>query len=439
MEIKMNKISVLIPIYNVEKYLSQCLESVLQQSLYAIEIICINDGSTDSSLKILQKYAVKDQRIKIINKKNTGYGHSMNIGLKEATGEYIGIVESDDFAEENMFQVLYKKAVMNNADIVKSNYFAQKGDEQYFMEPLKGESYGIVYAPNQSKTMLYSKTPCIWTGIYKRNFLLKNNIWFNETPGASYQDVSFYLKTMICAKRIYLLKEAYLHYRTDNVTSSVRSKEKVKCIFDEFAEIKQFLKNQIDFKRLNINIIPTKVIRYMENYRRVDDKYKMLFLSYAADDFCKDDEEGLLQVAEINITDWSFVQKLVHHREQVFFEAYSKIQQQRLCLKGFFVELQKFPKLYIYGAGKVGVFVAEYLLQKNIKIESFLVSILKGNPANIKGIKVQTAEMIKSDKQKSLILVSVKDIDQYDLICALKNQGFEHLVSMNLELRNAMM
>ena len=124
----MPKVSILIPIYNVEKYLRQCLESVVNQTLEDIEIICINDGSTDSSPEIIREFASRDSRIKVIDKQNTGYGHSMNQGLKAATGEYIGIVESDDFVELNMFESLYITAKNNGAEVVKSEYVKQMGD-----------------------------------------------------------------------------------------------------------------------------------------------------------------------------------------------------------------------------------------------------------------------------------------------------------------------
>ena len=104
----MPKISVIMPTYNVEKYLASALESVINQTFGDIEIICINDGSTDNSLHILEDYAAKDKRIKIINKENSGYGASMNIALKQAKGEYISIVETDDFIEFNMLERLYE-------------------------------------------------------------------------------------------------------------------------------------------------------------------------------------------------------------------------------------------------------------------------------------------------------------------------------------------
>ena len=119
----MVKVSVVVPVYNVQKYLKKCLDSIVNQTLKEIEIICVDDGSTDSSGEILDQYAAKDKRVRVIHKKNTGYGNSMNIGFAAATGEYIGIVESDDFAELNMFETLYKVAHKNDLDVVKSSFY----------------------------------------------------------------------------------------------------------------------------------------------------------------------------------------------------------------------------------------------------------------------------------------------------------------------------
>ena len=119
----MAKISVVVPVYNVEKYLKECINSIINQTLEDIEIICVNDGSTDSSLEILNDYAKKDSRIIVINKSNSGYGHTMNMGLNAASGEYIGIIESDDFADKNMFEDLYKLAKEYDADIVKGDWY----------------------------------------------------------------------------------------------------------------------------------------------------------------------------------------------------------------------------------------------------------------------------------------------------------------------------
>ena len=121
--VKMPKISIIIPVYNVEKYLRECLDSVLNQTLEDIEVICVNDGSTDSSANILEEYRLKDKRLRVIHKENSGYGHSMNVGFEATTGEYVGIVESDDFVKPTMFEELYNIANREHADVVKSDFY----------------------------------------------------------------------------------------------------------------------------------------------------------------------------------------------------------------------------------------------------------------------------------------------------------------------------
>ena len=116
----MPKVSIIIPTYNVEAYLKECMDSVTRQTLKDIEIICINDGSTDGSLEILKEYADKDPRIVLVDKENEGYGVGMNIGLDKASGEYIGIVEPDDFVPLNMYEDLYNTAKENDLDFVKA-------------------------------------------------------------------------------------------------------------------------------------------------------------------------------------------------------------------------------------------------------------------------------------------------------------------------------
>ena len=113
----MYKLSVIIPVYNVENYLRECLDSITSQTVKDIEIICIDDGSTDNSPKILKEYQKKDSRIKIITKENGGQASARNLGIKKAQGEYIAFIDSDDFIESEMLEKLYTKAKDNNLDI----------------------------------------------------------------------------------------------------------------------------------------------------------------------------------------------------------------------------------------------------------------------------------------------------------------------------------
>ncbi|MDD2509186.1 MAG: glycosyltransferase [Aliarcobacter skirrowii] len=281
------KISILVPIYNVEKYLDECLTSIISQTLKNIEIICINDGSTDNSLEIIQKYMQNDPRIKLINKRNSGYGDSMNQGLKVAKGEYIGIIESDDIAKKKMFKTLYNLAKKNNfPDIIKSNYFEyfSTTNESRLKKNISRELCNKYFKP-QKEPKIFKSAPSIWSAIYKNDFLKKFNINFLSTPGASYQDTSFNFKTLYFASSIYCTSKAFLQYRQDNINSSVNNKEKIFYICDEFDEIEKTIEKDLKIKPL---VLTLKLNSYWWNYQRLAEKHKDIFLNKFQEELIKD-------------------------------------------------------------------------------------------------------------------------------------------------------
>lgn len=433
----MYKVSVLTPVYNVEKYLVQCLESLLRQSLLDIELICINDGSTDRSLQILQEYAKKDPRIKVIDKENTGYGNSMNVGMQLARGEYIGIVESDDFAEFDMFERLYMLAIKNNADVVKSNYymyqekFKEKND---IVNVLNGLEYENVFSP-MDNLKVFSTTPSIWSGIYRRAFLKDNHIFFNETPGASYQDTSFIFKVWACAKKVFLIKEAFLHYRVDNVNSSVQSLAKVFCVCDEYEEIDRFLRKNsaldINFKYL---VEALKYRTYQWNYNRLSDQYKYEFLVRAAKEFGEAQERGNLKKEYWVDQEWINVHNLIGNTKQFFYEKVLLQQKNKMYLRSFLQILAMENKIIIYGAGIIGRRVAEYLKNKKYKNLSFAVSSLDGNPQVIFEIPVYCIKNLHSCKEHSIVLVSTREQDQIEIFDSLSQAGFSKVILIDSQL-----
>ena len=241
------KVSVLVPICNVEEFLPECLDSLVHQSLKEIEIICINDGSKDKSLDIIQIYAMHDDRIVVIDKKNSGYGDSMNMGLEKASGKYIAIVESDDFAELDMMETLYNVAEENDLQIVKSKY-------KYYwqLDKIKNSTWPQEIINDSIENQVVSGSeypeicliiPTIWSAIYRRDFLVDNNIRFLPTPGASYQDTSFAFKTAAMAKRFMLIDYYSVNYRQTNSNASVKTvnKEKILSIGKEYREIRRFI------------------------------------------------------------------------------------------------------------------------------------------------------------------------------------------------------
>ena len=277
----MVSVSIVVPIYNVENYLDECLRSIMYQTLKDIEIICVNDGSTDRSLAIIEKYARKDKRFKIIDKPNAGYGDSMNRGFDMAVGEYVGIVESDDYIEKDMFETLYKAAKENNCEVVKSDFYEftskNKRNQNYINTVTDQKYYNRVLNFNDTLEIFHFKMNT-WTGIYLNDFIKRNKISHNLTPGAAYQDNGFWFQTLSLAKRIMFLNRAFYHYRQDNPNSSINSKNKVFCMCDEYAFIEDFLNNRKEIRDdLAGILLVKKYFNYMYTYHRVGEEFKILF------------------------------------------------------------------------------------------------------------------------------------------------------------------
>lgn len=291
------KVSILVPVYNTERFLAECLDSLVGQTLKEIEIICINDGSTDGSLGILQRYAKDDKRIRIFNKKNTGYGDSMNVGLSEATGEYIGIVEPDDFVEFDTFEKMYLVAKENDADVVKANFYeystAKKGDIHKSELFLKAE-VGKVISTRECRHIFYQQ-PSVWSAIYRRGFLEKNEIRFLPSVGASYQDAGFSFKVFATAKRVYYVDEAFLHYRCDNPNSSVKSEGKIYAVKDEYDEVEKYLGERGLMETFGPTLAIVRMGGYIWNMRRLTKKTALEFGKVAEADYARYKKVGYLQ------------------------------------------------------------------------------------------------------------------------------------------------
>lgn len=243
----MPKVSVIIPVYGVETYLREALDSVLKQTLKDLEIILIDDGGKDNCPQIIDEYAQKDERIIAIHKKNGGYGAACNLGLETATGEYIAIFEPDDYIGPKMYEDLYNIAQIYNSDIVKSGFYENiQSAELQKIKKVKWDN--DIIPQNRSFTVkecglfLYYH-PSIWTCIYKKEFLDKHNIKFVEAPGAGWTDNPFQVQTMCLAERINYTPEAYYYWRRLNVSHSAELKD-YRLPFLRSTEIHNWLKSQ---------------------------------------------------------------------------------------------------------------------------------------------------------------------------------------------------
>ena len=218
----MAKVSVIIPIYGVEKYLEEAVNSVLNQTLEDLEIILLDDGGKDNCPKIIDEYAAKDKRIIAIHKSNGGYGQTMNVGLSRASGEYIAILEPDDYIEPNMYEDLYNIAKKYDSDIVKSTFFDNlDSPSEKRIIPIEWDEIpeDRSFTLEEYPYFLFYH-PSIWSAIYKRTFLIDNNIRFVEAPGAGWTDNPFQVQTMCLAQKINYTSKAYYYWRRVNINES---------------------------------------------------------------------------------------------------------------------------------------------------------------------------------------------------------------------------
>lgn len=253
----MAKVSVIVPIYGVEKYLRECLDSILNQSLSDLEIILIDDGSKDKCPEIIDEYAKKDNRIIAIHKENGGYGSAMNVGLEKTTGEYIGIVEPDDYIESKMYEDLYKIAKEFDSDIVKSCFYDNLQCKQETR--IKRIEWKDFIPEDKSFTIkeypyfLYYH-PSVWSCIYKRNFIERHNIRFVEAQGSGWTDNPFQVQTMCLAERINYTSNAYYYWRRINYNESDDLKDYT-IPFKRSDEIHKWLhENNIDDENILVNL-----------------------------------------------------------------------------------------------------------------------------------------------------------------------------------------
>lgn len=200
----MVKVSIIVPVYNTAKYLSMCIESLINQTLKDIEIILINDGSTDESESIIKKY--KDKRIKYIFKKNEGIGKTRNLGIEKTNGEYLAFIDSDDYIEPNFCEVMYNKAIKDECDIVICDYYKDINER---LEEVKFASFKDTNLKENPEIInLINLGPC--NKIYKKELFKDKNNRFIEN--LKYEDAPFVCRLLLSAKKIGKIDECLAHY-----------------------------------------------------------------------------------------------------------------------------------------------------------------------------------------------------------------------------------
>lgn len=272
------KVSIILPVYNVAPYLRQSLDSIIAQTLSDIEIICVDDGSTDESGQILDEYKEKDDRIKVIHKKNAGTGAARNDGLKIATGECIGFVDPDDWILPNMYERLYNLLQDKGLDIVMFTpdvYNDKTGKHEGFLyfQDSNFPKFLDDKVFNKDDISPFSYPMCVWNKLYRKRLFDENNIEFAE--GLDFEDHKVIFKSLFTAKRIYFIREklyVYRHSREGSILSDndTRMFDHIK-IYDI---VENILKETGNWEKFHLDFLRYKVHNILYYYTMIKPQYK---------------------------------------------------------------------------------------------------------------------------------------------------------------------
>lgn len=274
-------VSVIVPVYNVESYLRQCLDSITGQTLKNIEIICVDDSSTDGSKSILEEYAERDGRVKVITQSNKGAGAARNNGLSVAKGKYLSFLDSDDFFESDMLELAYNKAEEDQADFVvfKSDQYYTEENKYVEVPWTLREKEIPPYTPFSHRQMTDNIFKVFvgwaWDKLYNREFVLKNHLLFQEQRTSN--DLLFVFSAVAIAKRISVVKKVLAHQRRDAKDSLSKTRENSwHCFYDALIALrdrmveeglykeveKDYINYALHFSLWNINTLaePTKTM-----------------------------------------------------------------------------------------------------------------------------------------------------------------------------------
>ena len=324
-------ISVIIPVYNSENLLNQCLDSVLNQTLNNIEIICVDDGSTDNSLSILEEYEKDHDEIKVFSQKNSGAGIARNKGIDVAQGEYIAFLDSDDWLEIDALEKLYKNITNNDADMTLFNAIEHKPNNEfrrriYFPKDNKIDYNNFTFDYHYNKNLVMNGMLVIWSKFYKTSFLKEHNIMFQNHE--IFNDVQFHIKTMLFAKKISYLPEILYNYRRlgqNSLQTSRAVTNKGFIVFKIFDEIKEWLIENNFYDEFEVNYCRFVLNESQVRLDRTNDLYKDELLKIIKEHFIKMDLSPKI-LRKINIKHYRFYIHIINSNSYFEYKQFENSQ-----------------------------------------------------------------------------------------------------------------
>lgn len=376
------ELSVIMPSLNVAGYIEECMDSALNQSLDQMEIICIDAGSTDGTWEILKKYEdihMTGRTVKCVHSDIKSYGYQVNLGIRLARGNYIAVLETDDYIDKQMYEYLLKLAKNYDLDVAKADFdrFYTLRNGEYYYEKIalwnSGFSkYNTVINPKYDD-YLYANDNNIWKGIYKKSFLVENNIWLNETPGAAFQDIGFAQQVLACAERVYYSDMSFYRYRMDRDTSSINTPKGLSYSRQEFSRLisKPELYGKLVCKQ---GLYRHMAQSFMVEFRKylVVSGYNMSLKSINDDYqwFCekltKAVESSEFQLDKLPDNVREDLECLLYNCSRYVQKVYKREKMQKEKKERILKKVGN-RNVVVFGAGKIGHTVIRTLLQSGIK------------------------------------------------------------------------
>lgn len=402
----MEKVSVIVPVYNVETYLRECLESIINQTYEELEVLCINDCSTDGSLAVLKEYAQKDSRIRVWeNEKNRGQAYSRNVGLTNATGTFLLFVDADDIIAPDLLETCmevvddsdmicfdYKQVMNGETDVKQDRYQMDDGQytgREFWAEAVYKES--IIIAP--------------WSKLYRRDFLIDHQITFYS--GIIYEDILFSFECYIKASKVYSLNKKLYTYRVRE-QSTMRTGISEKGIGSYIICICELMKWYLQEN------LERKTAEAVEEYiRKISREYISAYRRWSSREP---------------------VPKLLEDKP-----SYLKIYQtfSELCIKSGKIldlsprhieEIRRYQYVILYGAGDIARSAVEILDCHDIPLYGIAVTSMQGNRKSILGNPVRELSEYQEIKDQCLVIIGTTPKYYHEIREQLQRQGFIHLM-----------
>lgn len=394
------KVSVLVYVRNSITYIEKAIRSIMNQTLKEIEILVIDGESTDGTRELIEQLSMEDSRVQLLSSV-PGVGRQFNLGLQKAEGEYIGICEADDYLSWYMYEEQYKIAKQYSLDILKADYnrFCEfNGKEAVFPVSIVGSIglYDCIISPKEDMRVMKAGSQGIWSGLYRREFLLEKQIIMNETEGASYQDMGFSFLATIKANRVMFLKKAYYYYRMDNPNSSENSPRKLTMVTEEYNLLKKRLKAEKLFDSYKEWYFSWKVGALYWFYNRlrgeIQEKYAILMYQ----DICEELQSEEYSGAELSIECKEVVESVKDSLETMKSHLMQK-NGEIYRIEELLENLSENDKIIIFGSGNIGKLLESFMAYTGNKVIAFI-----DNNEKLWGSKEQEISIMSPHKASGL-------------------------------------